>query len=577
MKFLRRVGECPWLVFVGLVLGAILIFSRYGLLPRLELERDNRNVAVVVDYREMLPMAEEAGLSPEATLEFLKKKGVVGLMVKEYTAEDIQYEPGPDFEGLRAGTAADMPIFYRVAPAPTWQLRQSLETTRKILSEYPKVAVVSPSGEIALGYPDLKPLAFLLKEHGIAVAQTEFSRQLGAVQLNWLAFPSLIPLHSVTNEELLVRRIDRAALHDRFVRAAVERSVRLLVMRPAASGNVASSLESFGGEVGRLVEALQSHGLQSAWPRPVFAGHPRWRMHWLSALACSMAFLLSLARYVRRMNGTLDKPMPTAEAVLFVILAGVLASAAWKIAVFARLLGALSAAFIVTEASLTAMDVAAADRARRYWRTLLEASLFVTIGGLAVAALFSEPLYMLRLMTFSGVKLTLLLPPLLVVLHDMRRRVHPESLTEFLSRPPLWGEFFLGLALLSLLALALFRSDNVQFIPGFEAKTREALERFLVARPRNKEVFVGYPCLLLYVFAVKSGLWARYREVLRVGVVLGFSSVVNSFCHYHTPLFFILLREFHGLWVGTVVGILAVFAVKYAALPLCRKIHFLAE
>jgi hypothetical protein len=59
-----------------------------------------------------------------------------------------------------------------------------------------------------------------------------------------------------------------------------------------------------------------------------------------------------------------------------------------------------------------------------------------------------------------------MLPPFLVLLHDMRRRVHPESLSEFLSRPPLWGEFFLGVLLLALLGLVLFRSDNVQFIPG---------------------------------------------------------------------------------------------------------------
>ena len=575
VTFLTRVGECPWRVFVVLVLGAVLGCSAYGLLPRLALERENRNAAIVVDYRDVLPMAQEAGLSAEAALEFLKKKGVGGLMVKEYTPEDIQYEIGPDFEGLKAGTTANMPIFYRVAPAPMWQLRQSLETTGRVLSEYPGVAAVSPSGEIALGYPDLMPLASLLKEHNVPVAQIEFSRQLGASQLNWLAFPGLIPLHSVTNEELLARRIDRAALHDRFVRAAVERSVRLLVLRPAASGNAESSLENFGEEAARLAEDLRSHGLQTAWPQPAFAGH-LWRMGWISALACSMAFLLSLIRYLRRMEGNRDRPVSVREVVLFALLAGVLASAAWKIAAFARLLGALSAAFIVTETSLTAMD-AAARGARSYWKTLLEAFFFATAGGLAIAALFSEPLYMLRLRTFSGVKLTVLLPPLMVVLHDMRRRVHPESLTEFLSRPPLWGEFFLGVALLALLGVALFRSDNVQFIPGFEAKVRAALEGFLVARPRNKEVFIGYPCLLLYSFAVDSGLWARYREVLRVGVVLGFSSVINSFCHYHTPLLFILLREFHGVWVGTALGIAVVFFVKYAALPLWRKTRFLAE
>ncbi|WP_298781831.1 DUF5693 family protein, partial [uncultured Fretibacterium sp.] len=175
------------------------------------------------------------------------------------------------------------------------------------------------------------------------------------------------------------------------------------------------------------------------------------------------------------------------------------------------------------------------------------------------------------------VKLTLLLPPLLVLLHDLKNRVHPESLTALLRRPPLWGELLLGGVLLVGLAIMLFRSDNVRFIPGFEARVREFLERLLVARPRSKEVFLGYPCLLLLAFLVKRGLWAHYREVLRIGVVLGFSSVVNSFCHFHTPILFILLREFNGLWTGLLVGTLLVAAVRWLLLPLLRTIRPLAE
>ncbi|MCL2010216.1 MAG: DUF5693 family protein, partial [Synergistaceae bacterium] len=184
---------------------------------------------------------------------------------------------------------------------------------------------------------------------------------------------------------------------------------------------------------------------------------------------------------------------------------------------------------------------------------------------------------MFRLMTFSGVKLTLALPPLLLVLHDLRRRIHPESLEELLSRPPVWGELILGAALLSLIVLVLFRSDNVQFIPGVEAMVRNALEQLLIARPRTREVFIGYPSILLYAFAVNNGLWARYRELLRIGTTLGFSSVVNSFCHYHTPLTITLLREFHGLWVGAAVGLLAVGVLKYVALPLWGRFRFIIE
>jgi hypothetical protein len=448
-------------------------------------------------------------------------------------------------------------------------LQSSLATTRQILADYPDIAIVSPSGEIALGYPDMTPLVSLLKERNLPVAQTEFSRQLGASQLNWLSFPRLIPLHSVTNEELLVRRISRTALHERFVRAAVERSVRLLVLRPAVSGNVTSALEHFGQEVEDLVDDLRAHGLQIGWPKSVFAERPGWSMSWMSALACSLIFLLSLARYVKRMSGARDMlPNPLA----FVVLSLFLAFAVYKAAIAARLVGAFAAALVVTEVSLMAME-----NSDRQWLSLLKAAFFALTGGLAIAALFSEPIYMLRLSSFSGVKLTLMLPPLLIVLHDMHRRVHPESLSEFLSRPPIWGEFFLGVTLLALLGLVLFRSDNVQFIPGIEARIRNALERLLIARPRNREVFIGYPCLLIYAFAVKAKLWGRYREVLRVGVVLGFASVINSFCHYHTPLLFILLREFHGLWTGTLLGLVSVFILKFAVLPLWRRVRFLTE
>lgn len=573
----------------GLMLFFTLFVACCCLWPRLKLEAVNKTVAIVADYREALPLAEEAGLSPKAALEFLKGKGISGLMVRDYSAEDVQKDAaaggrgpgrtGPDRQGLDAAAEAGLSVFYRVAPAPAWRLKEALETARGVLAEYPNIAVVAPSGDVVLGYPDVTPLASLLKERGLPAAQLEFSRQLGAAQLDALVFPQLIPLHSVTNEELFARRISRSALRERLVRAAVERSVRLLILRPAISGGVGSTLNSFGAEAELLANDLRAHGLRLGWPKAVFAdftdypqgsgyGSPYTRLWFF--LPCSMIFFLSVFRYLERMTG--KTAFGTRESAVAALGSFLLAALASAFEPLARQLGAFSAVFVATEAALTAMDNDSPNH-----RSLLWGFLYASVGGLAIAALFSEPSYMLRLNTFSGVKLTLVLPPLLVLLHDTRRRVHPESLSEFLSRPPLWGELFLGGALLAGLALVLFRSDNVSFIPGVELQIRNALERFLVARPRSKEVFIGYPCLLLWAFAVRAGLWARCREVLRVGAAVGFSSVINSFCHYHTPLLFILLREFHGLWTGALLGVAAVAAVKYAALPLWRKARFLTE
>ena len=66
---------------------------------------------------------------------------------------------------------------------------------------------------------------------------------------------------------------------------------------------------------------------------------------------------------------------------------------------------------------------------------------------------------------------------------------------------------------------------------------------------------------------------ANYREILRVCVAMGFSSVINSFCHFHTPLWVILLREFNGLWTGLIVGVILVALVKFVLLPFLRLIR----
>ena len=165
------------------------------------------------------------------------------------------------------------------------------------------------------------------------------------------------------------------------------------------------------------------------------------------------------------------------------------------------------------------------------------------------------------------------MPPVLVLLHDLKRRIHPESLIEFLNRPPVWGELILIMILLAGVAIMLIRSGNVSSTPAFEEKMRLLLEKYLIARPRTKEVFVGYPCLLLLCYFVKNGMLVRYRELLRIGVAAGFSSVVNSFCHFHTPLTLILLREFNGLWCGVIVGAVLVIAVKFVVVPLLKLIR----
>jgi hypothetical protein len=89
---------------------------------------------------------------------------------------------------------------------------------------------------------------------------------------------------------------------------------------------------------------------------------------------------------------------------------------------------------------------------------------------------------------------------------------------------------------------------------GFERAFRSLLDRLLWVRPRTKEILFGHPLLvlslILFFRGQKRGVWLG----LTLGVV-GQVSLLNTFCHLHTPVLVSLARAVHGLWMGLLVGL----------------------
>ena len=613
-------------VFYAALFVCILACSCYGLWPRFQLESRNNNIAIISDYREISALSKASGLNTDEAIAILKRNGITGLMVSELTGDNIDHGAGqaemkkvrdpergtegiiisilptsehkdilnrwlrirfavsddkangplliaipsnvmknagvlPDIDGLEAAKRAGLKIYYRPASSPGHLSDQASIMLREVNAKYP-ISVFTPAGEYISGYPDVSMMANTAKELHIPLAVVEFSRQVGEPQLNALMSPNLLALHSVTSEEMTSRRISRTALRDRMVRAAVERSVRLLLYRSAPSNTSNFKFNDYAEEVRLLANELKEHGFNLSWPETLFADYDLNR-NIFAAWALSAVFIFALFRYISRMGGL---NMNTKTIYVLMIASVIMAFVNLKVPFAARITGAFTAPLIAVEASLLVMD-----SGRK--RNILPAFVFAVLGGLALASFFSVTAYMMRLQTFSGVKLTLVLPPVLVLLHDLKRRIHPESLIEFLSRPPLWGELILYAVLLAGVGFIVYRSDNVANVSGFEMSIRASLEKMLVARPRTREVFLGYPCVLVLAYLVSNNYFARYREIFRIGAALGFSSVINSFCHFHTPLAMILLREFNGLWTGLLVGIIAVLGIKFVVVPMLRLIR----
>jgi len=84
-------------------------------------------------------------------------------------------------------------------------------------------------------------------------------------------------------------------------------------------------------------------------------------------------------------------------------------------------------------------------------------------------------------------------------------------------------------------------------------KFRTILDKVMMVRPRTKEFLIGHPALFLGI----GFLLKRRREwglcLVALGM-LGQVSLLNTFCHIHTPLSMSLMRAANGLVLGLIIG-----------------------
>ncbi len=471
----------------------------------------------------------------------------------------------PDLATMRYLSLAGVPIVYAPGPSCGSSREEQLDALAWTCETFPAVKALCPSGKIAAVEGGHAYLGEFALRRGLLMAQVEFSRQYGSGRQVAAAWPNVVSLHGVDREEVLKRGITRPIMLNRLYRAAVEREVRLLVLRLDPLVSRAMSLDEYCGDARTLRARLDDAAFARLWPNraPAASG---WRSV-CSAVALHLLLAALALAYAGRFRGAEPQggSLTVAAMLAFALIVGVAS-------VFARpvlkVSGALAAGLLATEASLLAMQ---------YWKVPLrgaaEALLLVFSGGLALAGAFSTPLYMYRMSTFSGVKLSLLLPPALILLADMKRREHPESVAQVLSRPPLWSELALAGTILLAALVMLLRSGNYGFVSNSEIAFRDWIEKALGARPRTKEFLIGYPALVCWYWLKRHNLWERWREVLRLAVALAFSSAVNSFCHFHTPLSLTLLRGLNGWWTGLLLGVLILVVCVRVAAPLFRRVR----
>ncbi len=192
--------------------------------------------------------------------------------------------------------------------------------------------------------------------------------------------------------------------------------------------------------------------------------------------------------------------------------------------------------------------------------TVLSLSL---IGGITLQALTCQPLTLLGIVPIRGIKLILIIPPLLSALIHVFREPHG-----FPRKPVTWSDVLIISILVIIGIIYLWRSSNLGKASHMELILRHTLQDLLGVRPRLKEFLLGYPSLAVWILLKgKQELKGTLISSTVTGLAfISVASILDSFAHLHTP---ILISTLRSLW-GTLIGILLGSGILLLLRPFTR-------
>jgi hypothetical protein len=426
---------------------------------------------------------------------------------------------------------------------------------------------------------NLHATADALANTGLRYGSVEFGKQVGDDILCRLAADHTVRVHSIGGNEMPTMDIPTAI--GRFGLAARERSIRVCYIRfflggAAGEPNVLKTNLEF---IHSIRETLTDGGL-AIGPAHPYLKNPLPGRFWLVMMSLGVAAGGILL--VRQFTGLTGNAFWAALGAS-IVLAAVLAMRSST--PIGRELLALSAAMSFPTLGLILFrqppdppqqrpDFASLFGALKDY-ALISGATF--IGVLLVVGLLADRLFMIKVYEFLGIRLAVFTPIFLVAVYyglnfeslpsdapwADRWALIRKKWNELLTSPLKVGQVVLGVIGLAIIGIILLRSGNDPGIgvSSTELGFRAFLNKILSVRPRTKEFLFGHPMLIIGLGLAYSGKRKVLPLFLLAGAI-GQASLLNTFCHIHTPLEISVLRAVFGLVLGGVFGAAAYLVIQ---------------
>ncbi|MBA7583325.1 hypothetical protein ES708_25267 [subsurface metagenome] len=469
--------------------------------------------------------------------------------------------------------------------------KEDIEFKFKESDKAGKISGIIFEGETVLGYPLKENLLFtaeLLQKKGYPFGIIEFAGQKGIETVAQSASELAVRVHSITKEEMEI--ISKQKAIERWIRAAKERKVRIFYIKPFMK-SISNLIEDNISYIRTIKEELEVSDFNTGRASILSTTYREPKIFILLLILGVISGGLILLKDVFNIKKYQEYSL-LLLGILFSLVLFFLNQEIFLIKLMALLAALIfpTLAIINNEKYFLENNNSKLKDTQNFSKNnpsfiqmikevlsgFFRIILITLSGALLIAALLSNNKFMLGIEQFSGIKISYL-APLLLVLAIMWLKVNKGRLMilENIKKPILIEHVIIMVFFAVFLVIYISRSGNFSFLPvlSIEEKIRIFLEKTLIARPRNKEFLIGYPALLLAM----SMNFLKVKEfkipIIIIGTV-GPVTLINTFCHIHTPFLFSMLRSFNGVWLGLVLGLIAVTIFYYLVKIFREKINY---
>ena len=464
-----------------------------------------------------------------------------------------------------------------------------------------KVHAYMPCGKESVGFPDkLEYMGKKMRERGMNLIMLEHYTQLRFANIEGMVglaeFNDFHASRAYVIDELEQKKITVGTALHRWAITDAERNIRVNYLRPFFLPRDGKDLMTLNLEyVQQIKKNVEERGYKIAkagvFVAPESKDFAPYFPNKLLFLPVAAAILAGVVLYLSLL-GELSplKQLCLWGALTLVVCAALLLGRG----LLTRQALALAAAAFFPVLSLNCLidiwDTYKGDKAsvvqvigRALWQLAL-AIVLSLVGAAFLSAILTDSRFLLEIDIYRGVKLTFILPIILLAVLYVHKYNLLQQLTNNISSLAALNKLsncsltFKHVAVLFVLLFVAYyfvgRSGHTGGVPvpALELKMRAFLEEVMYARPREKEFMIGHPAFFLAVMAAYYRAPRLWQFVLACAAIIGQGSLVQTFCHMRTPVFMSFVRALDGYVVGVAFGIVAVLLVA-ALLPVVKKIQ----